>query len=68
MGEINGRPSFLFLSLFFFLEVLGDEIKFKVIYSSNLVFRNRQIIETGGSNLGLFIFAGEQLFAIQQSR
>lgn len=48
--------------------MLGDEIKFKVIYSSNLVFRNRQIIEKGGSNLGLFIFAGEQLFAIQQSR
>lgn len=36
----------------FFLEVLGDEIKLKVIYSSNLVFRNRQIIEKGGSNLG----------------
>lgn len=52
----------------FFLEVLGDEIKLKVIYSSNLVFRNGQIIEKGGSNLGLFIFVGEQLFfATQQS-
>lgn len=47
---------------FFFLEVLGDEIKLKVIYSSNLIFRNRQIIEKGGSNLGLFIFVGEPLF------
>jgi len=61
MGEINGRPSFLFLC-FFFLEVLGDEIKLKAIYSSNLVFRSRQIIEKGASNLGLFIFVGAQLF------
>lgn len=52
-----------FLSFFFSsLEVLGDEIKRKVIRSSNVVFRNRQIIEKGGSNLGLFIFVGEQLF------
>lgn len=44
------------------MEVLGDEIKLRVIYSSSLVFRNRQIIEKGGSDLGLFIFVGEQLF------
>lgn len=68
MGDINGRPSFLFLCFFFFpLEVLGDEIKLRVIYSSSLVFRNREIIEKGGSDLGLFIFVGEQLFLLHNN-
>lgn len=55
---------FSFCAFFFSLEVLGDEIKLRVIYSSSLVFRNRQIIEKGGSDLGLFIFVGEQLFLL----
>lgn len=52
---------------FFFFEALGDEIKLKVIYSSNLVFRNKQIIEKGGSNLGLFIFMEEQIFLLHNN-